>query len=132
MKPESWQHVCLSLTTFSMKLVLNGEVVVNASPNSMMNEFTETYLWLGGENKPKRKHRRFEGIITSIYLWPKSFTLDDLILITTANKNSESISIPTLFSWQIFQLENSPSCVEYEYLEKNDPLFEESFQDKDM
>ena len=70
MKPESWQHVCLSVTIDSMKLVLNGEVVVNASPNSVMNEFTETYLWLGGENKPKRKHRRFEGIISDVYLWP--------------------------------------------------------------
>ena len=132
MKPESWQHVCLSVTTDSMKLVLNGEVVINASPNSVMNEFTETDLWLGGENMPKRKHRRFEGIITSVYLWPESFRLDDLILITTANKSSESISIQALFSWKTFQLENGPSCVDYEYLEENAPLFQESFQDKDM
>ena len=132
-KPESWQYVCLSVTPDSMKLVLNGEVVLDTSPNSVMDEFKETYLWLGGENMLKRKHRRFEGIITRIYLWPESIRLDDLILITTANKSGESIAIQTLFSWKIFQLENNtPSCVEYEYLEENDPLFKESFQDKDM
>ena len=132
MKPDSWQNVCLSISTDSMKLVLNGEVIVNAPPNSIMKrQFVETNLWLGGENRPKLMYRRFEGLITGVYLWPESFRLDALILITTENKTIESVTETPLFSWKKFKLGNYPSFVEYQSLEENDLLFQETFQEKE-
>ena len=133
MKPDSWQNVCLSIATDSMKLVLNGEVIVNASPNSSMKrQFTETNLWLGGENKPKLMYRRFEGLISGAYLWPESFSLDTLILITTQNKSTESVTAKPLFSWEKFKLGDDLLFVEYKSLDENDPLFKETFQEKEI
>ena len=84
-KPDSWQHVCLSVSNISIRLVLNGEVIYDAPPDTVTKDFSETYLWLGGENMPKFMHRRFEGVITNAYLWNESLNMDDLILITSKN-----------------------------------------------
>ena len=40
LKPDTWQHVCLSVSLNSMRLVLNGEVVFDAPPNSTMEDIT--------------------------------------------------------------------------------------------
>ena len=84
--PDSWQHVCLAVSDESIKLVLNGEVIYNAPPNTVTNGFSETYLWLGGENMTKFMHRRFEGVITNAYLWNVTSRMDDLISITSKNR----------------------------------------------
>ena len=101
MKPDSWQYFCMSLKHDSMKLVLNGEVVFNTT-KATMKSFKETNLWLGGENIPKWMNRRFEGMITEVYLWPESFEVDQLILITSNSKKSKAVPIKTLFSWNDF------------------------------
>ena len=126
MIPNSWQHICLSVSINSMKFVLNGEVVFNTPLNSVLNNFKETTLWLGGENKPEYMYRRFEGMITDAYLWNESLEMNDLVLITIANKSSESVGIESLFSWNKFKLDNTPSCVEYQTLGEDDQLFQEN------
>ena len=69
MIPHSWQHICLSVSITSMKFVLNGEIVLSTQLKSVQNDFKEATLWLGGENKQKNMFRRFEGMITDVYLW---------------------------------------------------------------
>ena len=89
MKPDSWQHFCMSVKLDSMKLVINGEIVFDAPPKTTMKTYKQTNLWLGGENIPKLINRRFKGMITDAYLWPESFEVDELILITNNNKSSK-------------------------------------------
>ena len=52
--PDSWQHICLSVSKVSLKLVINGDVIYDAYPNSIMTSYYETKLYLGGENKAKK------------------------------------------------------------------------------
>ena len=134
MKPDSWQHFCMSVKLDSMKLVLNGEVVFNAPPNTTMKGFKETNLWLGGENIQKRMNRRFEGMITEAYLWPESFEVDQLILITNNNKSSKTIPINPLFSWNKFKKPNGRlgSCIEYQALDRNNEMFKEAYDKVDI
>ena len=132
MKPDSWQHICLSTSDDFITLVLNGEVVYNASPSKKPDKPKETNLWLGGENIQTRMYRRFEGTMTDIYLWNKALTMNELILITTRSTASESISIPALFSWKIFKPSAEVgSCVKYQILYDNDELFKEAFKEHD-
>ena len=56
MKPDSWQHICLSTSDDFITLVLNGEVVYKASPSKKPDEPKETNLWLGGENIQTRMY----------------------------------------------------------------------------
>ena len=133
LKPDSWQHVCLSVSLDSMRLVLNGEVVFDSPPNSVMEDITASTLWIGGENIPQLMHRRVHGTITDVYLWKEFLKIEDLISITTSSKSrqSKSISAPVLFSWDKFETAISSSCLEYETLNENDKLFIENFQEKD-
>ena len=128
MIPHSWQHICLSVSNTSMKFVLNGEIVLNTQLKSVQNDFKEATLWLGGENKQKNMFRRFEGMITDVYLWNESLELNDLVLLTIANKSSESVGINSLFSWNKFKLDNTYSCVEYQNLDEDHGLFKENIQ----
>ena len=130
LKPDSWQHVCLAVSNKALTLVLNGEVIFNNPPNSIMKEFLETDLSLGGENKPKRMYRRFEGIMTGAYLWNKSLSTGDLISITADRKSIQSISSHALFSWKTFNLPYRVSCLEYITLDANHEIFKDTFQEK--
>ena len=112
-------------------LVLNGEVVYDAPPNKKPDKKFETTLWLGGENIQTRTYRRFEGEMTDIHLWNKALTINELILITTGSKASESISVPALFSWKTFKPSEVGSCVEYQTLYDDDEIFKETFKEHD-
>ena len=133
MKPDSWQYFCLSIKHDSMKLVLNGEVVFNTT-KATMKSFKETNLWLGGENITKTINRRFEGMITEVYLWPESFEVDQLILITNNSKKSKAVSIKTLFSWNDFKLpkDRFGPCIEYQALDRNDNIFKDAYDKNDI
>ena len=128
MKPDSWQYFCISVHLDSIKLVLNGEIIFDAPPtNTELKTFKETNLWLGGENIPKWISRRFEGMITDAYLWPESFEVEELILITNNNKESKAVPIRPLFSWNDFKLPTGrfASCIEYHALDRDDKIFKE-------
>ena len=129
MKPDSWQHFCISVKLDSIKLVINGDIVFDAPPpNAELKTFKETNLWLGGENIPKWMNRRFEGMITDAYLWPESFKAEELVLITNNNKESKAVPIKPLFSWNDFKVPTGrfDSCIDYHALDRDDKIFKES------
>ena len=134
LNPDSWQHICLSVSKDSLKLVLNGDIIYNAPPNSIMTAFYEAKLFLGGENDAKKMERRFEGRITDVYLWNVALDIEDILLITTARESSKSIAIQAIFSWSTFTPSDtsSSSCVEFHNLDENNELFKENFKKNDI
>ena len=130
MVPDNWQHVCMATTNDGIvTLVLNGEILFEALLEGDSSEKIESNLWLGGSNISSWKNRRLEGAMTDIHLWSKSLKVDDLILITTNRKASSSMSSATvLFSWKSFAITTSCPCIEYQLLDENDNIFEDSFK----
>lgn len=129
--PDTWQHICLMISADIITIILNGEVVFDKSYETKM-DFLETNLWLGGGNVPNWMHRRFEGKMTDVNLWNEPLTINDLISITTGNKQTESISAPALFEWNIWKLEENNPCVEYQILNENDYLFKETYKQQEI
>ena len=128
--PDNWQHVCMAaMDNGNTTLVLNGKIIYEGFLKRTSNKF-ETNLWIGGSTKNLwYQQRRFEGVITDIYLWNEFINIDDLILITTNRKRSHSILAPTLFSWKTYKTTRSCECIEYQTLDENDKLFKDSFKE---
>ena len=120
--PDSWQYVCLAISSIQTKIVWNGEILFsNPIVDVSKEKIKATRIWLGGASfSIQETNRRFEGIIANPNFWNYSLQDDDLILITT-NNNETVISKYDLLS--NITPKNS-SCLDYLILDENDVLFQ--------
>ena len=102
--PHTWQSICFMISADIITIVLNGEVVFDSSYETK-TDLLETNLWLGGGNVPNRMYRRFQGEMTDLNLQSKPLTINDLILITTGSKSTESLSDTAIFEWNAWKME---------------------------
>ena len=109
--PDSWQYVCLAISSIQTKIVWNGEILFsNPIVDVSKEKIKATRIWLGGATfSIQETNRRFEGIIANPNFWNYALQDDDLISITT-NNNETFISKYDLLS--NITPKNS-SCLDY-------------------
>ena len=128
-KPDQWQHFCVSISLHQVKVVLNGEIICNAIVNLRSKEIEYDKLWIGGLEKSQwHKERRFEGSITDVHMWNKSLEFHHLTSITSKDKSSHEAPSPDLFTWTTFKTSNDSSCVKYIMLDQMEELLLEKSQ----
>ena len=72
LKPDQWQHICYTVTSKKLHVVLNGEVVVNQTLECPNCNLLQPKLLLRGEGK-----------IAQVNLWSHSLELQQVISWTT-------------------------------------------------
>ena len=87
--PDSWQYICLAVSSIQIKIIWNGEILTSVSKvDEPKEEIKDTRLWLGGALFfGELRNRRFEGMITNANFWNNALGDDDLISITNNGKN---------------------------------------------
>ena len=122
LKPDQWQHLCFSVSSSQVQIVLNG--VILKVKTMHYTEVTFEKLWIGGilENKGYEKNR-MEGRITGIHIWNETLEVKYLVSITSNNIGPNFMPPPALFSWQTLKMQSNTSCIEYIMLDGNDELF---------
>ena len=123
--PDSWQSICLTISSTNIKIVWNGEIILSDPkldlPTAKMND---TKLWLGGALFSDRDpNRRFEGMIANAYFW--NYTLQDVYLISITTKNKFTLSAAKYDLLSNKTSKNS-SCINYLNFNENDVLFQGS------
>ena len=131
--PNEWQHLCLAISLNQIKIVLNGEILLNKTINIISSDEQNGKMWFGGFQGSSKWYRdtRLEGLITDINVWNQSLEFQNLITISTRNSptNTEVLPTPDLFLWSTFEIQlNTSSCVEYLILEENNELFQKNHQ----
>ena len=121
--PESWQYVCLVVTSIQIKVVWNGELLYKQHYKFELPKevIKNTKLWLGGALFHD-VNRRLEGMIANAKFWNNALQDDDLISITTNNKRVISSAKYDLLSSTI---PKNSSCIDYLILDENDYLFQD-------
>ena len=122
--PDSWQYICLAMTSIKIKIVLNGEILLSDPKVDLPTAaIKETKLWLGGALfSNKDLNRRLDGMIANANFWNNAMQDDGLISITTNNKTVISSAKYDLLS--SITPKNS-SCIDYLILDENDVVFQE-------
>ena len=131
--PNEWQHLCLAISLNQIKIVLNGEILLNKTINIISSDEQNGKMWFGGFQGSSKWYRdtRLEGLITDINVWNQSLEFQNLITISTRNSptNTEVLPTPDLFLWSTFEIQlNTTSCVEYLILEEDNELFQKNHQ----
>ena len=122
--PDSWQYICLAVSSNQMKIVWNGNILLN-EPKVILSkeEFTERKIWIGGALFfDKNNKRRFEGMISLANFWNDSLEDNDLISITT---NDDPITVSAEYNLLSMITPKNSSCMDYFILDENDALFQE-------
>ena len=127
LKPDEWHHICYSIAKNQIKIVLDGEILLNEKVDLEIKEITNTTLWLGGMATESKyyKDRRFVGLITDVHLWNTSLDIADIIYITE-NDTISSIIFPDLFTWPTIKIQSNTTCNEYLVKDKNDELLQKN------
>ena len=122
--PDSWQYICFTISSIQIKIVWNGEILLNTHKLELQTaQIKDTKLWLGGGLFCDcESNQRLGGMIAKAYFWDKALQDDDLISITT-NKNVIASAKYDLLS--NITLKNS-SCMEFLILDENHVLFQGS------
>ena len=129
--PDEWQHLCLGISLNQIKIVLNGEILLNKTVNIISSDEQNGKMWFGGSQGSSKwyKDTRLEGLITDVNIWNQSLEFQNLISITTRKSPTNTAVLPTpdLFFWSTFEIQyNTSSCVEYLTLEENNELFQKN------
>ena len=121
--PDSWQHLCLAISSNQIKIVLNGQIILSDPKLDITAEIKETKLWLGGALfSDKEPNRRLGGMIAHANFWNNALQDEDLILITTNNNiTSEKYDLLS------YIIPKSSSCIDYLVVDENDELFQELY-----
>ena len=125
-RPDQWQHFCISVSSSQVKIVLNGEILRNVTKDFSSKEIAKDRIWIGGvEGNSWHLKQRFEGEMTDIHLWNKSLEFHHLTSITSNEKFNNNVPSPDLFTWITFEMQsnNNTSCVEYMRLKENAELY---------
>ena len=93
LKPDEWHHICYSIAKNQIKIVLDGEILLNEKVDLEIKEITNTTLWLGGMATESKYYedRRFVGMITDVHLWSTSLDIADIIYITETSELKNSV-----------------------------------------
>ena len=121
--PDSWQHLCLAISSNQIKIVLNGQIILSDPKLDIIAEIKETKLWLGGALfSDKEPNRRLGGMIAHANFWNNALQDEELILITTNNNiTSEKYDLLS------YTIPKSSSCIDYLVVDENDELFQELY-----
>ena len=128
-RPDQWQHYCISVSSSQVKIVLNGDILLNVTMDFSSKEIAKDKIWIGGvEGNSWHLTQRFEGEMTDIHLWNKSLEFHHLTSITSKSPKSSrrlnNAPTPDLFTWKTFEMQSSnTSCIEYTRLEENEELY---------
>ena len=119
LKPDQWQHLCYTVTSKEIHVVMNGEVLLNQMQDCPKCTLLQPKLSLGTY--------RFQGKITEVYLWSHALALDKLISLTTTC-DAKNIPIPDLFSWKSISTDaTNTTCFNYGIIEKDAEFCERSY-----
>ena len=89
--PDSWQYICLAISSTKIKIILNGEILFSDAKVDVLSEkIKATKLWLGGALFSDIQNNRFEGVIANVDFWKDALQDDDLISIT---KNENAVRL---------------------------------------
>ena len=132
--PDEWQHLCLGLSLNKIKIVLNGEILLNKTVANLFTEEIEAStrtMWFGGYQGNSKWHTstRLEGLMTDVNVWNESLDFENLTSITRSSLLSNTIPIPDLFLWSTFKMQSNSSCVTHLTLDENDMLFQNNYED---
>ena len=130
--PDSWQYICLAISSIQTKIVWNGEILFsNPKVDVSKEKIKVTKIWLGGALFfDWETNRRFEGMIAKAEFWNIALQDDDLISITTNDKPIISSTKYDLLS-STTTSKNS-SCIDYLILDENDVLFQGSLSENHL
>ena len=122
--PESWQYVCLAISSSMIKIVWNGEILLNKPKvDASKGKIKAMKIWLGGAIfSNKIKYKRFEGMIANANYWKNALQDDYLIAITT----NKTVSISANYDLLSCTIPKNSSCMDYLVLDENDVLFQGS------
>ena len=125
--PDSWQHLCLVISSTQLKIILNGEIILNDPKLDVQTaEIKRTKLWLGGALfSNKEPIRRLGGMMANAKFWNIALQEDDLISITT-NIN-KSIIASGKYDLLSHTTPKSSSCIDYLVLDENDEQFQKLY-----
>ena len=145
--PDEWHHLCLAISLNQIKIVLNGEILLNKTINlSSSNDEIHTSImkvknnngkmWFGGTqgNSKWYQDTRLEGLITDVNVWSESLEFQNLISITrkstwVQSRRNTVLPTPDLFLWPTFKIQRNTSCVQYLTLEdENNELFQKNHE----
>ena len=123
LKPDQWQHLCYTVTSKEIHVVMNGEVLLNQTHDSPKFALLQPKLMLGGDDESMR----LQGKITEVNLWSHALDLEQLISLSTTCE-AKNISIPDLFSWKSISTDASnTTCLNYGMIEKDAEFCERSY-----
>ena len=132
--PDSWQYICLAISSIQLKIVWNGKIVPSdPKVNLPQKEIKHTKIWLGGALFPDNGvswtlgNKRFEGMIANANLWNDALQDDDLISITN-NKNTVINS--TKYDLYFDSRPKNPKCIDI--LDENEVLFHDLKKENDL
>ena len=133
LKTDEWQSICFSISMNQLKIVLNGQILLNDEVDLVTKEIVNPVLSLGGIVTTSEHHlvKRFVGLITDVHLWSKSLNIDNLISITKTNIIS-NILIPDLFTWPMLNAQSNTTCNEFLVKDENDELLQKKPSQKIM
>ena len=122
---DSWHYICLAISSTKVKIAWNGEILLSIPKLDLPTaEIISTTLWLGGALFFDNEYglRRFGGMIVNAHFWSNALQDNDLISITSDNKNVIRLANYDLLSNTI---PRNSSCVNYLILDENDILFQD-------
>ena len=125
--PNSWQYICFAVSLNHIKVILNGEFLLNDKlVNTVDREIINIKLWFGGAPfyNSKRIKTRFEGMISKANLWNKSLKDNELISITTNDIEPIITSAAKYDIGSLISTEKNSTCIDYLILDKNDTIFQ--------
>ena len=81
--PDSWQYICLVISSIQIKIVWNGEILLSQCKLDLSTaEIKDTKLWLGGGLfYDMESNQRLRGMIANADFWNSALQDDDLISI---------------------------------------------------
>ena len=123
LKPDQWQHLCYTVSSKRIHVVMNGEVLLNQTHNFPKFALLQPKLMLGGDDESMR----LQGKITEVNLWSHALELEQLISLSTTCE-AKNIPIPDLFSWKSISTDATNStCFNYGMIEKDAEFCERSY-----
>ena len=129
LKPDQWQHLCFSVSSKQVQIVMNGVILQNETMDYTSEEITSDEMWIGGIVGDKvYEDRRMEGAITEVHIWNETLESKYLVSITSLNVGHTVTLPPASFSWQTLKMQSNTSCVEYIMLDRIDETFHENSQ----
>ena len=133
LKTDEWQSICFSISMNQLKIVLNGQILLNDEVDLVTKEIVNPVLSLGGIVTASEHHlvKRFVGLITDVHLWSRSLNIDNLLSITKTNIIS-NMTIPDLFTWPMFKTQSNTTCNEFLVKDENDELLQKKPSQKIM